>query len=115
MIRAEGILPRLFNAAVSYALYVDMRMSTTASRGFKTPLEIIRGVVPDITKLHRFYTCSFVCVPRQKHKHLAGKGFIGRAEVGRLMGFRSSFSTTFEVLLCGNRMVHSINVTFDDS
>ena len=106
MIRAEGISPRLFNEAVSYSLYVDMCMSTTASRGFKTPLEIIRGVVLDITKLHRFYTCSFVCVPRQKRKQLAGKGFIGRAEVGRLMGFRSPFSTTYKVLLSADRMVH---------
>ena len=71
--------------------------------------------VPSITKLHRFYTCSFVCIPRQKRKQLAGKGFIGRAEVGRLMGFRSPFSSTFKVLLSKTRMVHSINVTFDDS
>ena len=115
MIRADGISPRLFNEAVSYSLYVYMRMSTTASRGFKTPLESIRGVVPDITKLHRFYTCSFVCIPRQKRKQLAGKSFIGRAEVGRLVGFRSPFSSTYRVLLSENRVVHNINVTFDDS
>ena len=90
-------------------------MSTTASRGFKTPLEIVRAIVPDITKLHRFYTCSFVCIPRQKRKQLAGKGFIGRAEVGRLMWFRSPFSTTYRVLLSENRMVHNTNMTFDDS
>ena len=110
MIRADGIPPRLFNEAVSYSLYVDMRMSS-----FKTPLEIIRGVVPDITKLHRFYTCLFVCIPRQKRKQLAGKGFIDRAEVGRLMGFHSPFSSTYRVLLSENRVVHNINVTFDDS
>ena len=63
---AEGISPRLFNEPVLYSLYVDMRMSTTASHGFKNPLEIIRGVVPDITKLHRGYTCSVVRIPRQK-------------------------------------------------
>ena len=111
MIRADGISSCLFNQAVSYSLYVDMRnASNTASRGFKTPLEIIRGVVPDITKLHRFCTCSFVCIPRQKRKQLAaaGKGFIGRAEVGCLMGFRSPFSTTYRVLLSENRLVHNI-------
>ena len=90
-------------------------MSTTASRGFKTPLEIIRGTVPDITKLHRVYTCSFVCIPRQKRKQLSRTGFIGHAEVGRLMGFHSPCSSTYRVLLSENRMLHNINVTFDDS
>ena len=99
----------------SHTLYVDLRMSTTASHAFKTPLEIIRGTVLDITKLHRFYTCSFVCIPRQKRKQLSGTGFIGRAEVGRLMGFHFPFSSTYRVLLSENRMVHNINVTFDDS
>ena len=115
MIRAHGVSPRLFNEAVSYSLYVDMRMSTTASRGFEAPLEIIRGILPDITKLQRFYNCSIVCIPRQKRKQLAGKGFIGRAEVGRLMGFRFPFSSTYRVLLSENRVVHKISVTFDDS
>ena len=115
MLQAEGISNHLFNEAVSYALYVDMCMSTAASHGFKTLLEIICGVVPDITKLHQFYTCSFVCIPRQKCKQLAGKGFIGWAEVRQLMGFCSPFLSTFKVLLSKNCMVHSSNVTFDDS
>ena len=53
MIRADGISSRLFNEAVSHSPYVELCMSTTASssRGFKTPLEIIRGTVPDISKL----------------------------------------------------------------
>ena len=76
----------------------------------KSPLFVVSCLT-----LHCFYTCSFVCVPRQKRKQLAGKGFIGRAEVGRLMGIRSPFSTTYKVLLSENRMVHSINVNFDDS
>ena len=65
-------------------------------------------------KLRRFYTCSFVYIPRQKRKQLARKVFIGRAEVGRLMGFQSPFSTTYRVLLSGSRIVHNRNVTFDD-
>ena len=74
MLRADGMSPRLFNEAVLYSLYVNLRMSTMASRGFKTSLEIIRGTMPDITKLHRFYICSSVCIPRQKLKQLARKG-----------------------------------------
>ena len=31
------------------------------------------------------------------------------------MGFHSPFSSTYKVLLSKNRMVHNINVTFDDS
>ena len=119
MLRVDGISPLLFNEAVSYSLYVDLRMSTTVSRGFETPLEIIRGTVPDITKLRRFYTCLFVCILRQKCKQLSRKGYIGRAEVCRLMGFHSPFSSTYKVLLSQklsqNRMVHNINVTFNDS
>ena len=105
----------LFNEAVSYAMYIDLRSSTTASRHYKTPMEIIKGVKPDISKLHRFYTMSYVCVPRQKRKKLAKQGFVGRAEPGRLMGYQNPFSSTYRVMLPKNRIVHSINVTFDDS
>lgn len=114
MLRSGAPL-RLFAECVSFALYVHLRMATTASRQFKTPLEIIRGTVPDIRKLHRFFTAAFVCVPRQKRKQMAKHGFVGRAESGRLLGFRSPFSSTFRVLLSNNRVVHSVNVTFDDS
>ena len=84
--------PYLFAEAVSYALYIDLRSSTTASRGFRTPYEIIKGSIPNVSKLHRFYTCAFVCIPRQKRKKLGKTGFLGRAEQGRLLGFQSPFS-----------------------
>ena len=114
-LRAVGAHPKLFNEAVDYALYVDLRMASTASRQHITPLEIIRGTVPDISKLHCWYNfiCSFVNIPRQKRKELAS--FIGRSEVGRLMGFKSPFLLCFGVLLSKTRMADSINVTFDDS
>ena len=40
-----------------------------------------------------------------------------RAEPGRFVGFQSPFSSTYAVMLDGEpeRLVHSINVTFDDS
>ena len=60
---------KLFAEAVSMAMYVDLRMSTTASRGYKTPIEIISGIQPNINKLHRFFTAAFVCVPKQKPIH----------------------------------------------
>ena len=105
----------LFAEAVSFAMYVDLRTATTKSRGFLTPYEMIKGVAPNIQHLHRFYTAAFVCVPRSKRKALAKKGFLGRAEVGRLLGFQKPYSNTYRVLLSGNRLVHNINVTFDDS
>ena len=39
-----------------------------------------------------------------------------RAEPGRLVGWHSMFSSTYAVILDGTpaRLVHSINVTFDD-
>jgi hypothetical protein len=104
----------LFACAVSYAMYVDMRMSSTASRGFKTPFESIKGVQPSILKLHRFYTKANVTIPRDKRKKLAKEGVLGRAETGRFLGFQSIFSSTYTVLLTKNRLVNSINVTFDD-
>ncbi len=106
---------KLFAEAVSMALYVDLRMSTTASRQFKTPIETISGVKPDVTKLHRFFTLAFVCVPRQKRKQRAKQGHFGRAETGRLIGFQGPFSSTYRILLPNNHIVHSINVTFDDT
>ena len=105
----------LMAEAVSYSMYVDMRTATTANRDFRTPYEIIKGSRPSILKLHRFYTLSYVTIPRQKRKALAKKGTHVRAEAGRLLGFQSMFSSTYRVLLSENRMVHSINVTFDDT
>jgi hypothetical protein len=107
--------PVLEAEAVSYAMYVDMRMATTASRGWKTPLEIIKGVKPSLLKLHRFYTMAFVAVPKGKRTTVVSQGSIVRAEEGRLLGFQSPYSTTYRVLLTGNRLIHSMNVTFDDS
>ena len=106
---------KYFNSAVQFACYADMRSASTASRGYKTPYEMIKGVQPSILKMHRFFTLAFVALPRQKRKQLAKKGFLGRAEQGRLLGFQSIYSSTFKVLLSGNRVVHSINVTFDDT
>ena len=75
----------LFAKAVDFAMYVDMRAATTASRGFLTPYEILKGSPPDIRKLHRWYTAAFVTVPRSKRKQLARSGFVGHAEAGRFL------------------------------
>ena len=100
--------------AVDYAMYVDLRMATTPSRKWVTPYEQIKGVPPSIDHIRPFYTKAYVTVPKHKRKALKKKGItISRAEVGRFLGFQDSFSTTFKVLLDGNRLVHSRNVTFD--
>lgn len=104
----------LLSEAVSYAMYVDLRTATTASRQWLTPYEQIKGMPPTILKLHRFYTRCYVSVPKSKRKKLVKKGLLDRSESGRFIGFHDPFSTTFRVLLEGNRLVHSINVTFDD-
>ena len=118
---AEAILMRAnapshyFAEAVSYAMYVKLRMSTTASRNWKTPYEIIKGIKPNVSKLHRFFTLSYVTTPKQKRKALEKKGHHGRSELGRLLGFRGPYSNCYRVILSENRLIHSINVKFNDA
>jgi hypothetical protein len=109
-------LDGLFALAVEYAMHVDLRMATTSSRGYITPIEGLTGQRPDISGLVPFYTKAFVCVPKQKRNALAKQGsYNARAETGRFMGFASPFSTTAKVLLDGNRMVTTMNVTYDST
>ena len=98
---------KYFNSTVRFACYADMRSATTAERGYITPYEMIKGIEPSTLKMHRFFTLAFVALPRQKRKMLAKKGLLGRAEMGRLLGFHSTYSSTFKVLLPANRVVHS--------
>ena len=115
IMQQSGAPIELFPFAVDFALWVDMRTASTRSRGYLTPFEILRGSQPDISRLHRFYTMAFVCIPRSKRKQMAKKSFIGRAEEGRFLGFQSLYSSTYRVMLSGNRLVHNMNVTFDDA
>ena len=105
---------RLFGYAVDYAMYVDMRMATTARGQWLTPYEMIKGVQPSITHLRPFYTKSAVKVPKSKRLELEKQGQCGaRAEQGRFIGFHQPFSTTPKLLLSGNRVIHNINVTYN--
>jgi hypothetical protein len=107
----------MFGLAVSYVLYVDLRSATTASRQWLTPYELTHGVRPSIAKLHRFWTRCYVAVPKSKRKALAAKGLHNmRGEPGRFVGFHSPQSSTYAVMLDGDRdrLVHNLNVTFDD-
>ena len=92
-----------------------MRSATTVERGYFTPYEMIKGMEPSILKMHRFVTLAFVALPRQKRKMLAKKVFLGRAEMGRLLGFHRTYSSTLKVLLTANRVAPNINVAFNDS
>ena len=111
----------LFSKAVDYAIYSDVRMASTESRGWITPYEAVKGSPPDVRKMHRFYTRAFVAVPASKRKDLAKRQLHNyRAEPGRFVGFQSIFSSTYAVMLdkiahATDRLVHSINVTFDDT
>jgi hypothetical protein len=82
----------------------------------ETLLEIITGVKPSVAHMRPFFTKTFVTVPKAKRKQLEQNGdVVSRAEVGRLIGYHGPFSTTPKVMLGGNRIVHSINVTYDIS
>jgi site-specific DNA-cytosine methylase len=111
-----------FSKAVDFALYTDARTATTANRGWLTPFELARGIVPSIAKLHMFWTRCYVTVPKSKRKQLAARGLHNvRAEPGRLVGWQGLFSSTYAVLLDAqyegqqDRLVHSIDVTFNDA
>ena len=112
---STGLPDSYFSLALDYAMYVDLRMATTASRDWKTPYEMIKGTPPDITHIRPFGTKTFVTVPKQKRTHLEKKGKpLIRAEGGRLVGFQTPWSRTARVMLDGNRLVHSMNATFDN-
>ena len=104
----------LMAETVALSMYTDLRMATTADRDWKTPLEIIKGEVPSVLHMRPFFTRCYVTVPKEKRKLLIKKGYpFTRGEAGHLIGYHGPFSTTYKVLLSGNRIVHSMNVTFD--
>jgi len=113
---ASGAPDMLFGECVSYVLHVDLRTATSASRENKTPYEMIRGTVPDISGLRVWFTKAFAHVPKAKQNKLKKEGLpLIRAETGRLIGYQGPFSTTAKVLLSGNRTVYSYNVTYNPS
>ena len=79
--------------AVSYAMYVDLRMAPTSKSRSKTPYEGIHGQVPDISHLVPFYSKSYVTVPDQKRSMLKRRG-LGtlRADTGRFVGYSYPYS-----------------------
>ena len=114
----------LFSLCVDFVMHVSMRMATTSSRSWKTPYELVRGVQADVSKLHRWYTAVNVLVPKSKRVALAKKGLHNlRGQPGRFVGFQSLLSSTYAVMLDedvdhklpSNTLVHSTNVTFDDT
>ena len=108
-----GCPPSLMYEMLSYYCHVCYYMATTSSRGWLTSYEICTGVRPSILSLRPFYTKTYVTVPKAKRGQLEAQGNIARAEVGRLLGYTSLRSSCAKVMLTGNRVVNSVNVTFD--
>jgi hypothetical protein len=100
--------------AVDHACYMKLRMATTAKRGYLTPYEIIKGVKPNIAHCMPFFIKVHVTVPKEKRIKLKkeGKGHL-RAEDGYLVGYQDIWGTTPKILLEGNRVIHSRNVTYE--
>ena len=110
---SEEALPTHMALAVDIACYSKLRMATTASRGWLTPAELIKGVRPSISHMVPFFTPAQVTVPKSKRSKLIKQGKVGiRAESGYLVGYMDMWSTTYKILLSDNRIVHSRNVTF---
>ena len=117
----HNVPSRWFSLMLDFSMYIDLRTATTASRAWKTPYEMTRGVVPFAGKLHRPCTRCFVQVPKEKRRQLAVQGLHNiRAEPGRLVGFQGSYSSMYAVMLdnpregSGDRLVHSRKVSFND-
>ena len=117
----HNVPSRWFSLMLDFAMHTDLRTATTASRKWKTPYEMTRGITPFIGKLHRPCTRCFVQVPREKRKQLAAQGLHNvTAEPGRLVGFHGPYSSTYAVMLdtphegSNDRLVHSRNVSFND-
>ena len=104
-----------FYHALLYCVYVHERMATTESRGWKTPYEILTGQQPDISHLRPFWSKCYVNLPAPKRQDRAAKNKPPlRAEKGHFIGFQTLRSSTFSVVLSGDRLVHSRSVDFDD-
>ena len=85
---SEEALPTHMALAVDIACYSKLRMATTASRGWLTPAELIKGVRPSISHMVPFFTPAQVTVPKSKRSKLIKQGKVGiRAESGYLVGY----------------------------
>ena len=75
---------------------------------------MIKGSHPSVQHLCLIYTATTVTIPKTKRIQLKKKGLpFHCGEEGRLVSYHSPYSMTPRVLLKGNCLVHSMNVTYD--
>merc|ERR1719399_1515330 len=95
---------KLLPYAVKYAAYIHNRMATTASRKWKTPYEGALGMMPDISKLRLFWTPCYVLVQKEDRRKVRERtGQPLTSQKGHFVGFQTSRSETFAVMLSDNR------------
>ena len=90
-----------FPYLIDHILYVDMRMATTANRGYKTPYQLIKGHQPNVLPLKPYNCRAWVTVPKSKRVQLQQNDQQIRGEPGRLIGWQSMWSSTYKVMLSG--------------
>lgn len=99
----EEIWGHFYPQAVDYACYVHFLMATTAERGFKTPYERIKGMVPDVSHLRVMFSECFPKFPDTQESHPCV-----------FLGFQTMMSRTYKVLTDDKRIVrHTRHVNFD--
>ena len=104
----------VFADCVEMVAHVDQFMATNAARGYLSPLQIETGVVPSIHHLVPFFTKCVVHTPKDKRRKFRKDGdVVSMGEPGHVIGFQGPNSRVYRVLLSGDRIVHSIHVTFD--
>ena len=120
---ADCVDSRYLPHALDHACYVNSRMATTPSRGFKSPYELIKGEIPTNAHLQPFMAVGYANINKLKlqsmkaaHKK-AGAVFNPQrvAQPGLLLGYHSFYSATYKLLLASGEIVHSRSVTVDAS
>ena len=108
-----GLPPQFTATALAYVCHMHVRMATNALRDHLTPLEMVKGYMPNIGEMMPFGTTAHVTLPKEKRSRMRsqGRGY-ERAETGIFIGYQTQMVSTPKILLPENRVIHSRNVTY---
>ena len=114
LMTSTGAPSTLRSFAISYVMYVDLRMASAASKGGLTPYESIVGQKPRVDHMRPWFCKTYVTASPNRRKALRAQGQMNvRAEPGRFLGYADAYGSVAKVLLSDNRVVASINVIHD--
>jgi len=107
---------KYYPQAVDFACYSHLRMATTESRGFKTPYEMIKGVVPNVSHMRPFGVVGYLVVDKEERAHHPGTRELRQPAVpGIFLCYHNIWNNTYMLItdeLLGPA-VHTRHVVFD--